>query len=706
MSFLDSTNSEYLSARITKKGRRAIASGNFNIQFFQIGDSEYDYNFDVLSGNTNHQKILSPMDKEGGVKYPYGIDDNISTTYGDPVPVTNTETIRNVMGPAGFVSEHKPYGGGNDGPTVQCTTDTISVSQIDGSTSIDVTNGSLFNNCEFITIVIDEFGGTGDPVITDNATSLIYKITSIVGNTLNLDRALPNISSIGGNVEVVCNKCEIEYPSGATVNPIDPSSQLNGWTLNTIWTEKIIGSDVGGADESASGYQSNRYSSVKEMLGYTSTGQTFETLNGNVLDNPTSFKDSEGNNILIEPTEQRGIALIHYSQLGDSTNDPFRFFKYDDYISTKTGLIEQDVSLVDDRNGSPISDTEYFEVYLPWIWYHRSTGSTMGAVFTMDETDYYVRSIKNNNHGEIFRYLKDEIGVNVGKVFPNKKVIVFDDPELVAILDYRSNRRFTLPSPRISITPSNVNPPLFDGVNGSTYWVTYMMANSASSSSLNYLPCNYFHKLTTNDVSSDSCAITTPSNITVNFTNSDELQFLQSSLNNFGSGFLFQRFYILIQEVDNPTDLPSPNGWKIIDKTGTLGVDGVSFVSNSSVLVNKEITITRLEYETASFFDLETFMGSDYLLSDPSTSPQFGDEQPFSGSIRLVRATDIEELSYNINLPDSQFISTQNPTYNGGDKRVTEVALLNDKKEIMVNAKFVVPPKRVGFQVFSVRLDF
>ena len=44
MSFLNSNNSEYLSARITNRGRKAIANGNFNIQYFQIGDSEYDYN--------------------------------------------------------------------------------------------------------------------------------------------------------------------------------------------------------------------------------------------------------------------------------------------------------------------------------------------------------------------------------------------------------------------------------------------------------------------------------------------------------------------------------------------------------------------------------------------------------------------------------------------------------------------------------------
>ena len=66
MSFLDSNNSEFLSARITQKGRNAIAKGSFNIEYFQIGDSEFDYNLNYsgLIGQTLHQRVLSPFDKE------------------------------------------------------------------------------------------------------------------------------------------------------------------------------------------------------------------------------------------------------------------------------------------------------------------------------------------------------------------------------------------------------------------------------------------------------------------------------------------------------------------------------------------------------------------------------------------------------------------------------------------------------------------
>ena len=39
-----------------------------------------------------------------------------------------------------------------------------------------------------------------------------------------------------------------------------------------------------------------------------------------------------------------------------------------------------------------------------------------------------------------YRYLLDERGYRVGRVYVNHKVIVFDDQEIVAVLDYKSNR--------------------------------------------------------------------------------------------------------------------------------------------------------------------------------------------------------------------------------------------------------------------------
>ena len=354
MSFLNSNNSEYISARITQKGRNSIAKGSFNIEYFQIGDSEFDYNliYSGLTGQTTHQKILSPFDKETGVKYPYKIDSSTSgTTYGTPIEHSSTDTIRNVMGPAGFISEYNEFEDCSGDPdikstTIQCETQSISITSLTGGTSIQVLDGTGFQNCEFITVVFDQFCSI-PPVVTGNSSSLIYRIESISGNTLNLDRNTPNFTSLSGNIQVICNKCELEYPNEVTgdclPSPLDHMEQQNAWTMNIVWGKKPIGADVGPVNESQSGYTSNRFVSTKEFLGYTSTGQTFENLTGGTIGSFSSknigagFLNSFNELVEVSPKEQRCVAIIHYSELGDLINDPERFYKYDDYISYKNG---------------------------------------------------------------------------------------------------------------------------------------------------------------------------------------------------------------------------------------------------------------------------------------------------------------------------------------------------------------------------------
>lgn len=319
MSFLSNNNSEFLSARITQKGRNAIAKGNFVISYFQIGDSEFDYTLPFTQftglGNVPHQSVFSPFDKESGIKYPYLLDTtSSSTTYGSPIQVSTTQPLRNIMGPAGFVTNYKEYDDEEStGTTIVSTTQTIPLSSITGTTNIIVQTGSSFNDCNFITVIFSEFTGNDPlhPVIFENKSSLIYKILNISGNTITLDRNLPNLSGCTGNAQVVCNDCENEYSSqindpNCVAVDIDTTQQLNPWTMNVVWGTKPIGFDVNGVDENLTGFTSNKHVSTKQFLGYTtSSGQTFTNLTGGTITNPTSFKDSFGEQIEVIPEEQR-----------------------------------------------------------------------------------------------------------------------------------------------------------------------------------------------------------------------------------------------------------------------------------------------------------------------------------------------------------------------------------------------------------------
>jgi hypothetical protein len=219
------------------------------------------------------------------------------------------------------------------------------------------------------------------------------------------------------------------------------------------------------------------------------------------------------------------------------------------------------------------------------------------------------------------------------------------------------------------------------------------MIHNEDDNQINGVPCNYFNKVVLDD-QGDECKISIPSNLTLMF--GDEFKHMVTSLAEFTEGFLGKRLYVLLQFTPNG-DRPQSDMWKIVDITTLIPGHTIGDFIDPVNLVGTPFTITKTLYDSAVFFDLSDFV---------SVNGNFGDIQKFPGSIRLVRASDIEEMNYLVNLPDGQFETTQNPTYVSGSKKITEIALLDDNKEVMVLSKSPIPINRVGTQVFSIKLDF
>jgi len=670
MSFLLENNSENISVRITHKGRQKIAQGNFNIAFFQIGDSEFDYGFPEFDGSVNDaQKVLMPMDKDNQVKYPYKVSESTvtGTTYGTPIQSSYTQAIQNEMCPAGFVS----------GVTIHSLYESNMVaSELDGTDNIYIPNGGLLTGLEegdYLTIALTTLSTA---VITGATTSFVYRISGITGNDVILDRTLPDVASIpllsGMSITVIKNGY---YP--LTQSNCD---QHDSWTLNTVWSQNPAGLDnsfSGTTDEYLSGYTSNRFVSTKEYLGYnSSTGQTTNT--------GTTITNSLGDVIIVSPEEQHSLSILRYPRDVDIYNVHDLGFKYEDYLNSTT------------------AGSDYFEVRIPFIYYDRVTGTTIGANFYMDTTDYYINSsaADTRDYQMKFRYLIDEQGVKVGKVFVNQKLIVFDDQEIVAALEYKSNRRYTLPIPRIASVPvdskcdiqGDIDSPLLSGTTAQTVFVSYLLSYTGDTG-FNGLHCNYYPKIVGGSVNSD---------VTITF-NDNDFQFMVTGLTNTISGYTANKFYILAQRVDtslNPNAQPDPTAWKIMDYTDELTLVG-GFI-NPEDLRGTRFIISDYDYETLS----SLYVLPDPDLVDTGTSYEFGDEQPFPGSVKVIRGTDIEVMNYLINLPSGYFDTTQNPSYmTGVDKRITEVALMDSNKEVLVMAKTSSPIVRTGTQVVAVKID-
>ena len=335
MGFLDKNYSAGpVASRLTQKGRESIANGNFVITHFAIGDSEYSY-----SGSTTGQTIMAPFDDYGNVKYPISYISG-SSPYGIPVSLMETIECASVMGPAGFVS----------GSYITSSLETVN-SFTGNTNSITVVSGSNYQTGSFITLA---FNGNklNNIIITGQTNSLVYKVTATGSTSITLDRIIPTLPST--KVVVIQNDDEFENPisTGTT-------GQHNPWTLNVVWDEKPIG--LGNTHRNITGYTSNAYIGTKEFFGYkNSKGQTYNT--------GTTISNTIDELITITPEEQKVISIIHYSKNGD-TIDPNRFFKYDDHISTSTGTTLP--------NDPSLSDEEYFQIYIPFLMYHRNTGTTV-----------------------------------------------------------------------------------------------------------------------------------------------------------------------------------------------------------------------------------------------------------------------------------------------------------------------------------------
>jgi len=63
-------------------------------------------------------------------------------------------------------------------------------------------------------------------------------------------------------------------------------------------------------------------------------------------------------------------------------------------------------------------------------------------------------------------------------------------------------------------------------------------------------------------------------------------------------------------------------------------------------------------------------------------------------------------MMYKINLNYTEFQKTSNPTWKSGtNSYITEIALLDDKKDVLVVSKLQSPVLRQGIQQFLVKFD-
>jgi len=235
--------------------------------------------------------------------------------------------------------------------------------------------------------------------------------------------------------------------------------------------------------------------------------------------------------------------------------------------------------------------------------------------FTVDlfQTQY-IKSKKSadfNKPGIRYYYLWDTYVTasgypnRVGKVFPDLKMVVFDDEEIVAAMNNKSNRSWTLPAPKVG----QIIPNACDGILGDdegvlsaetqSVFVTYRFNNSAFTNSLH---CNYYTKLTPQRID--------PTQNTYNFflKFGNEFKFLNYQNTVIPSGFTANEMKVLAQIVQSGTTRPDPTLWREIDVMGQLSAKTSNNYLTVSGLTGTTIQITKDMYDNAPVYDLYDYI--------------------------------------------------------------------------------------------------
>jgi hypothetical protein len=810
MGYIIKNTSGLVNTRLTDTGRKKLSEGNFNIAYFQIGDSEVSYN--TLTGtpyNLANNNILEPafnsqnsapgQTNKQNVKYPFFVDENNTNTYGipfsDPLvsPVYNSAVMRGFF--SGNSSTTPPSWSAftNSEYTINSNY-VVDVSTFTGGTQITLTfsacNSSVVrlpSKGDLITIYFD--GNTSicrveptpvtpTPTPTPTATAafdaciiyptptpsstcctttptgctptpvtntfinvsschsiLTYRIVDICLNVVTLDRNTPNYTYVTS----ACTYARtLIYPPKMT-DLYDSVTPLNHWSTDVINYESVCNTDEfdvkiwnmnipwsenpAGLTNPSLGYPyfgSSSYIGTKEYLGYmTSSGQTFVDEDGTIEDS-VYYYDSFGDKIIVEPKEQKAIAIIHY------TNQTIDFF-----YGEKFALEPYDPTNPSDTTGQAVN----FKLHIPWLMWHKSPTCCVGETFYVSPPDFintaarvadtepllkphYIRSTKNsdmNDPGIRYYFLWDnnpslrdgKLPNRVGKVFPDQKIIVIDDEELVAALSYKSNRNWTLPATSLSLTIPNTcnsqNPTSNGLLSGSnqTLYVTYLL-NNTSSGSTNSLHCNYYSKISGPNV---DCGNVARQDVAVRF--NGEFNCLNQILTKFlVDGYVVNSFKIICQLVDDG-GRPESDSWKIIDFTNQLTASTVNGYITQSGLTGNTFIITSDLYSLASYYNLNTYISLPTGTTTNNTTLNFGDEYYFYGSLETDIQATIYEMRYKINLGQSEFLKPTNPTWSQGvTPSITEIGLFDSEFNLMILSKLQSPTPRQGVQQYLIKFDF
>lgn len=697
MSYIINNTNPFVSIKLTEIGRQQLALGQLNFSFWGIGDSEINYGREaIVDANLSvpalsaATRILKPFDQQPNLKYFITPSNNVNPyqTLTDGNKNVIKAIVNNKADERGFFLNTGGVYTTFTGSTFTPYTQTVSNAKLSGGTQLDLTSTTAINIGDLILLKVANTT-LGDVILNESTRpvpNLWFKVQAKTATNVTLDRKLPNYSAQIASSQIIVYRGGEVYDTIATGNTIaywDSGTlafQANNnvtchdipvWNMNNVWRENPAG--ITGLSTT------NLYEDFTKFGSYPFLGfmnpynEYLQEVSANTA---TNYCETNGLSYLDEV--KKSISIVHFTN--NSISNLYGEFLYID--ATKNKIVE---------------------VTLPELMYHRrdfktASGTTMGMKFIASgmtklvgtSTIQYIDLIEDST-----MIPSGVAPMSVGRVFPQLKMIIFDNDEIVSALSYKSNRNWTLPE--LSATLSSPSGGTSTGVLGinETMYLTYSLENIGSTSGLTTsIPCQTYVKIT-NTTSG-------PKDIDFRLVGTDLLPYMRKMESGTydGLGFHAHKFKLVYQKVSDAAIRPDTGAWKTYDFTSTniTGVAGETIdpklLENQTPVVNG-FNLDLIKDNAATTFDITQSMSM-----APNVSPeklQFGDERLFYGNINTYIGATIYKTIFDIRVNASQFNATTNPTRskdtstNPANIRVSEVGIYDTNKNLVCIGKVSTP---------------
>jgi hypothetical protein len=685
MSFIQKSDAVVINTKLTNIGRLLLASGSLTFKKIEFGDSEIDYTLirddnPIITGDDFI--VLRPRDANPNIKYPIPISNgNIDTKtnvnlQSFPNQVTNTANQR------GFFT----------GSTSAGFTALTSSTYTKGFTTIStsgVTGGTVMTLDSVVGLSV------GDMILVDwrnpkllgftNTTGAIgesfprqflwYKVQSIGGNNVTVDRNLPNFNSNGGTVQSVV----YFYPANNAIdNYYSTGTTVGYWNYNTLSFDSTCNI---GANDNVPVWNLNIV--YKNTPAGVTNGYTTEYYDGAIFSGFKEYIQGASSN-----SGKTQFAIIHY------TNKSISNYYGEGFLNNT------------------------FNLALPTIMYHGKTNSTTMGIVLSASTQKQVKPTNLTGFTTEYYDLVETTSQNiVGKVFNDLKIAVIEDEELVNVLALKSDRSHTLPSPVWTETNTSINALLSTYITTPTEYLvlTYLFTNENiysngydTNTSLGLrggIHCGYIKHI--------NQSTTSARNVTFKFNTDADLQFMVSDVSSSnGTGFNANKFYILAQKVQFGSE-PNPASWTLIDYTPNLTNYNVWSGNTIPVtaLTRTTYTLDNTHYTAGTPYDITSIIGTIPSPGNYTSTNQlgFGEESIFLGNVNTKIKATVYKTKITQNLNYIQYNTTSNPTYSiplgNSDIFITEAGIYDDNNNLVAVGKLNYPLKKNSLKLVTVEID-